>query len=125
MNTPLIFIYKTKNGYEKTGNGYHHFSNYQTIHGTKRNNSYLKGGEFFRILFISMFLSPVVSYVVRGRKKRSVVRSFIHVDEIPSISAIYQFLSSFDKYQCIHHLSDILNTWCKRSNHRKNRTTIS
>ena len=83
-----------------------------------------KAGTILRIIFLSMFFSTDISYVVKELEKRSSLRSFIHSSEIPSLSTIYQFISSFSEEQFIFFISDILNSMCKKSNRRRNRTII-
>jgi hypothetical protein len=83
-----------------------------------------KAGLILRILFLSMFFSTDISFVVSELEKRSDLRRFVRADYIPSISSIYQFISVFEENQFLFLVSDVLNSCCPKSNRRKNRTLI-
>jgi hypothetical protein len=83
-----------------------------------------KAGTILRILFISMFFSVDITYVLQELGKRHALRGFAHVSNIPSASTVYQFISSFEDHQFILLISDILNSLCKQPSHRKYRKII-
>jgi len=69
----------------------------------------MRAGTILRILFISMFFSTDITYLIRELEKRPALRNFAHIPEVPSVSSIYQFVSTFEEQQFIHLISDILN----------------
>jgi hypothetical protein len=77
-----------------------------------------KAGTILRILFISMFFSVDITYVLQELGKRHALRGFAHVSNIPSASTVCQFISSFEDHQFILLISDILNPLCKQPSHR-------
>ena len=83
-----------------------------------------KAGIILRIIFISMFFSIDITYVLQELGRRSILRKFTHVASVPSASVIYQFLSSFEEDQFILLISDILNSMCKQQSRRKYRKMI-
>lgn len=83
-----------------------------------------KAGTILRILFISMFFSLDITYVLHELGKRKSLQNFAHVSKVPSASAIYQFIGSFEEDQFIYLISDILNSICKQPSRRKNRRMI-
>jgi len=83
-----------------------------------------KSGTILRILFISMFFSLDITYILQEMEKRSTLRNFAHVAKVPSPQMTYQFISNFDEDQFLLLISDILNSLCKRPSYRKNRKMI-
>jgi hypothetical protein len=83
-----------------------------------------KAGTILRILFISMFFSIDITYVLQELGKRSTLRNFAHIDKVPSTSVIYQVISNFEEDQFILLISDILNSMCKHPSCRKYRRMI-
>jgi len=83
-----------------------------------------KAGTIIRILFISMFFSLDITYLLSELRKRKRLRQFARVSEVPSAQSIYQFVSKFEEAQFTHLISDILNSMCKRSPRRKFRKLI-
>jgi len=83
-----------------------------------------KAGTILRILFISMFFSIDITYLLQELEKRSSLRNFAHVARVPSASVIYQFISNFEEEQFIFLISDILNSMCRQPSRRKYRKMI-
>jgi hypothetical protein len=83
-----------------------------------------KAGSILRILFISMFFSTDITYVLQELDRRSTLRKFAHITSVPSASVIYQFISNFEEEQFILLVSDILNSLCKQPSRRKYRKMI-
>lgn len=83
-----------------------------------------KAGSILRIIFISMFFSTDITYVLQELDRRSTLRKFAHVASVPSASMIYQFISCFEEDRFILLVSDILNSLCKQPSRRKYRKMI-
>ncbi|MCQ8893729.1 MAG: transposase [Methanolinea sp.] len=83
-----------------------------------------KSGTIFRILFISNYFSIDLTDLLEELNKRSTLRSFAHVAQVPSASTIYQFLSRMREEQFVLMTSDILNSLCPRPSRRKFRRMI-
>lgn len=84
----------------------------------------VRAGTIIRILFISMFFSTDITYLVRELEKRPALRNFAHITEVPSVSSIYRFISTFEEEQFINLVSAILNSLCTTPSRRKSRTLI-
>ena len=83
-----------------------------------------KAGSILRILFISMYFSQDITFVLKELGKRDELRNFAPVTTLPSASIIYQFISKFDEKQFVLMISDILNSLCKQPTRRKKRKII-
>lgn len=83
-----------------------------------------KAGTIIRILFISMFFSLDITFLLGELKKRKRLRQFARVSEVPSAQSIYQFVSKFEESQFNQLISDILNSMCRQSPHKKFRKLI-
>ena len=83
-----------------------------------------KAGTIFRILFISMYFSVDITYLLEELTKRSALRSFAHVTQVPSAAVIYQFISKMEDDQLVLMISDILNSMCTRPSRRNHRKMI-
>ena len=83
-----------------------------------------KAGTILRILFISMFFSLDITFLLSELRKRKRLRQFARISEVPSAQAIYQFVSKFEEYQFTHLISDILNSMCRHPSRRKFRKLI-
>lgn len=83
-----------------------------------------KAGTIIRILFISMFFSLDITFLLSELRKRKRLRQFVRVSEVPSAQSIYQFVSKFEEYQFVHLISDILNSMCRQPSRRKFRKVI-
>ncbi len=62
-----------------------------------------KAGTILRILFISIYFSIDITYLLQELEKRSALRNFAHVAKVPSAAMIYQFLSNIEEDQFIWH----------------------
>ena len=58
-----------------------------------------KAGTILRILFISMYFSIDITYLLQELEKRSALRNFAHVANIPSAAVIYRFISKIEEEQ--------------------------
>lgn len=83
-----------------------------------------KAGTIFQILFISMYFSIDLTYLLEELNKRSTSRSFAHVAQVPSAALIYQFLSRMREDLFVLMTSDILNSLCPLPSRRKYRRII-
>jgi len=83
-----------------------------------------KAGTIIRILFISMFFSQDITFLLSELRKRKRLRQFAQIAEVPSAQSIYQFVSKFEESQFVHLIADILNSMCRRSPNRKFRKLI-
>ena len=64
----------------------------------------------FKIALLSMFFSVDCSFVIQELENRRKLRRFMHIDEVPSIDAIYRFFSKWEEKQFISGVSGILST---------------
>jgi len=64
----------------------------------------------FKIALLSMFFSVDCSFVIQELENRRKLRRFMHIDEVPSIDAIYRFFSKWEEKQFISGVSGILNS---------------
>ena len=71
-------------------------------------------GAMLKIVFIAMFFSEDVSYVVEEVKRRKELRCFAHLGEIPEAQKIYRFLGRFREEQFLDFVSGVLNTICAK-----------
>ena len=71
-------------------------------------------GAMLKIVFIAMFFSEDISYVVEEVKKRKELRGFAHMEEIPEAQNIYRFLGRFSEEQFLDVVSGVLNTICAK-----------
>jgi len=83
-----------------------------------------RAGEYFRILFISLFFSVDCSYVIQELKKRPSLRRFLHIGEVPTPDQLYHFMSKFDEKSFMLLTSRILNTICKNRVSRRKTTLL-
>lgn len=83
-----------------------------------------RAGTIFRILFVSMFFSISIQYLLDELSKRNALRTFLHVAEVPSAAEIYRFLHRTSEDQFVRVTADILNALCPRSPRRKPRRII-
>jgi hypothetical protein len=83
-----------------------------------------KAGTIIRILFISMFFSLDITFLLSELRKRKKLRQIARVSEVPSAQSIYQFVSKFEESQFIHLISGVLNSMCRQSSLRKYRKLI-
>jgi hypothetical protein len=83
-----------------------------------------KAGTILRILFISMYFSIDITYLLEELEKRSALRNFAHVAKVPSAAVVYQFISNIEEEQFIFLITDILNSLCKRPSRRNYRKMI-
>lgn len=83
-----------------------------------------KAGTIFRILFISMFFSIPLMYLLEEMTKRNALRSLLHIAEVPSAAEIYRFLNRMTEDQFVRMSTDILNSLCPRPSRRKFRRII-
>ena len=60
-----------------------------------------KAGMVLRIVFIAMFFSLDISYIVNELTKREELRRFAKVVDVPDVEYIYRFLSRLDEKQFI------------------------
>lgn len=81
-----------------------------------------KAVHILKIVFLSMFFSCEVAYIVDELKNRKQLRQFLNIEEIPDADEIYRFLSEFDPDQFMEMTLKILNSICKGRGRR--RTTI-
>ena len=75
-----------------------------------------KAGVMFRVMMIALFFSLEVSYVLRELKEREQLRKFAGIDDVPSESQLYEFLSRFSEEQIMNCVLGILNSL---TSHRK------
>ena len=68
-------------------------------------------GAILKIVFISMFFSVDISYVVEELNRRNGFRRFANIWKIPETKEIYRFLSRFDEKQFIKLVSGVLNLY--------------
>ena len=68
-------------------------------------------GTILKIVFMSMFFSVDISYVVEELNGRNGLRRFANIWKIPEAKEIYRFLSKFDEKQFIELVSGVLNLY--------------
>jgi hypothetical protein len=84
----------------------------------------VKAGTVLRIALISMFLTVDYAYVVDELHRRTGLRRFAHIVEVPSVEEVYRFLSRFDEDQFVFVISGILNSLCLHTRRRKSGTIL-
>jgi len=67
-------------------------------------------------MMVALFFSLEVSYVLRELKEREELRKFASIDDMPSESQLYEFLSRFSEEQIMNCVLGILNSL---ASHRK------
>ncbi len=83
-----------------------------------------RAGEYFRILFISLFFSMDCSYVLQELKQWPSLRRFTHVAPMPTPSQFYRFMTRFNESSYILLTSRVLATLCKKRNPRRKATLL-
>jgi len=83
-----------------------------------------KAGTVLRTVLIAMFFFVEVAYVVEELRKRSGLRTFAHIAEVPSADEVYRFLSRFDEDRFVSLVSGVLNSLCTRTCRRKPGTIL-
>jgi hypothetical protein len=81
-------------------------------------------GTVIRTILISMFFSVDCAYVVGELRKRTGLRKFARIADVPSVDDVYRFLSSFDEEQFVSFVSGVLNSLCTTRNRRRARTIL-
>jgi transposase len=76
-------------------------------------------GTIFKIVFMSMFFSVEISYVVEELNRRKELRRFANIGKIPEAKAIYRFLSRFDEKQFVYLVSGVLSSICLKRGRNK------
>jgi hypothetical protein len=82
-------------------------------------------GATIKIVLISMFFSVDISYVVEELNKRTELRRFANIGEIPEAKVIYRFLSRFDEKQFVNLVSGVLSSMCAKRGRNKTILTDS
>ena len=81
-------------------------------------------GTVIRTILISMFFSVDCAYVVGELRKRTGLRKFARITDVPSVDDVYRFLSRFDEEQFISFVSGVLNSLCTTRKRRRARTIL-
>ena len=85
----------------RTAIDHHHDAQNQTRNGKTGIIPVQRAGEYFHILFISLFFSMDCSYVLQELKQRPSLLGFAHISEVPNPTQFYRFISKFDEALCI------------------------
>jgi hypothetical protein len=81
-------------------------------------------GTVIRTILISMFFSMDCAYVVGELRKRTGLRKFARITDVPSVENVYRFLSRFDEEQFVSFISGVLNSLCTTRKRRRARTIL-
>ena len=81
-------------------------------------------GTVIRTILISMFFSVDCAYVVEELRKRTGLRKFAHIADVPSVDDVYRFMSRFDEEQFVSFVSGVLNSLCIPRKRRRARTIL-
>lgn len=81
-------------------------------------------GTLVRTILISMFFSVDCAYVVEELRKRTALRKFAHISDVPSVDDVYRFISRFDEEPFVSFVCGVLNSVCKTRKHRRVRTIL-
>ena len=81
-------------------------------------------GTVIRTILISMFFSVDCAYVVGELRKRTSLRKFARITDVPSIDDVYRFLSRFDEEQFVFFVCGVLNSLCIPRKRRRARTIL-
>lgn len=81
-------------------------------------------GTVIRTILISMFFSVDCAYVVGELRKRTGLRKFAHIADVPSVDDVYRFMSRFDEEQFVSFVSGVLNSLCITKKRRRARTIL-
>ncbi len=71
-----------------------------------------KAVQILKIVFLSMFFSCEIAYIVRELKNRKRLRQFLNIEEIPDAGEVYRFLSELESAQFVEMTLKILNSIC-------------
>jgi|GEM_PF-2429641 hypothetical protein len=69
-------------------------------------------GTLVRTILISMFFSVDCAYVVEELRKRTALRKFAHISDVPSVDDVYRFISRFDEEPFVSFVCGVLNSVC-------------
>ena len=76
-------------------------------------------GVMLRIVLIAMFFSVDISYVVKELNRRTKLRRFAKVGEIPEAKDIYRFLARFGEEQFVGFVSGVLSSICAKRGRKR------
>ena len=71
-----------------------------------------------------MYFSVDCAYVVGVLQKRTGLRKFAHIADVPSVDNVYCFMSRFDEEQFVSFVSGVLNSLCIPRKRRRARTIL-
>jgi hypothetical protein len=81
-------------------------------------------GSILRTILIALFFSSEITYVIEELRKRKELRTFAHVNRIPSAGDVYRFINRIDERQFIALINALLRAQSKKPQRRKHRTII-
>ena len=81
-------------------------------------------GSIFRILLVAIFFSCDIAYVIDELHRRRDLRSFAHIDRIPSADEVYRFLSEIDEPRFVALINALLRTLAGTPKRRDRRTIL-